>query len=488
MRMSVYVFLGPTLSRAEARAALDAVYLPPVAQGDVYRLARAHPRAIGIVDGYFERIPAVWHKEIMWAMSEGVHVFGSASMGALRAAELAPFGMEGVGAIYEAYRAGALKDDDEVAVTHGSAEAGYAAQSEAMVNIRATLAAAEASGVIAAATGAALAQIAKALFYPDRVYPRILRLAADQGLPAAELAALAAWLPAGRVDQKRADALAMLAHMRARLADGLGPKQVDFHLEPTANWERAQRSAQWTEAPTEADAAPLDAVLDELGLRSETFGRTYQAALLSYLALEEARRRGYVAEAADVERMRTHFCQTRGLPDPAALSRWLDENHLTPDDFERLMREETLRARLSETVQATVVRQLPDHLRLVDGYARLAARAAQKEQALAARGLGEARLEDVGLTEPALLEWSFARQHEAVPADLAAYARAHGFGSEAALLRALLREYCFVRGRIPLGMPPARVADLARALLANAARGGQASPGTAPSEPHGLPT
>jgi hypothetical protein len=69
-------------------------------------------------------------------MKQGVHVFGAASMGALRAAELAAFGLEGVGDIYEAFASGALEDDDE-------AEGGYRPLSEAMVNIRPTLQAAE---------------------------------------------------------------------------------------------------------------------------------------------------------------------------------------------------------------------------------------------------------------------------------------------------------------------------------------------------------
>ena len=84
----IYVFLGPTLAEKDAQAELDAVYLPPVSAGDVYRLWRRRPRAIGIVDGYFDRVPAVWHKEIMWIMERGVHVFGGAGLGALRAAEL----------------------------------------------------------------------------------------------------------------------------------------------------------------------------------------------------------------------------------------------------------------------------------------------------------------------------------------------------------------------------------------------------------------
>ena len=97
--MSVYVFTGPYAAADEAaRACSTPSYLPPVSQGDVYRVALERPRAIGIIDGYFERVPAVWHKEILWAMTQGIHVFGSASMGALRAAELEAFGMEGVGA------------------------------------------------------------------------------------------------------------------------------------------------------------------------------------------------------------------------------------------------------------------------------------------------------------------------------------------------------------------------------------------------------
>ena len=80
--------------------------------------------------------PAVWHKEIMWMMEHGVHVFGAAGLGALRAAELDSFGMHGAGWVYQAFRDGTLDRDDEVAVRHGTAEDGYRPLSEAMVNIR----------------------------------------------------------------------------------------------------------------------------------------------------------------------------------------------------------------------------------------------------------------------------------------------------------------------------------------------------------------
>ena len=127
--MTVHVFVGPTLDIRAARQLLpDATFLPPVSQGDVLRSATRRPTAIGIIDGRFHDVPAVWHKEILWALSRGIPVYGSASMGALRAAELAPYGMRGVGKIFEAYHSGLLNDDDEVAVAHGDADTGPAQQ------------------------------------------------------------------------------------------------------------------------------------------------------------------------------------------------------------------------------------------------------------------------------------------------------------------------------------------------------------------------
>lgn len=240
--MSVVVFLGPTLSEADARKELDAEYMPPAAHGDVYRAAQTTPQIIGIIDGYFERVPSVWHKEILWAMSQGIHVFGSASMGALRAAELADFGMEGVGAIFEMYRDGVLEDDDEVAVAHGTEEFGFRAGSEAMVDIRRTLARAVEDRVVSDSTGVAIQSLAKSMFYPDRNYQLIVRRAAEAGLPRAELSALVEWLPTGRTSQKRADALAMLRVIRERAADGLEPNHVTYTFENSWMWEQAKRS------------------------------------------------------------------------------------------------------------------------------------------------------------------------------------------------------------------------------------------------------
>ena len=186
--MTSVVFVGPTLDTKDLAAAAEFIALPPVSQGDVYRAARRRPSAIGIIDGYFSGAPSVWHKEILWAMSEGVPVFGSASMGALRAAELHVFGMRGVGKIFEAFRDGALEDDDEVAVVHGPAEIGYIAASEPMVNIRETLALAEKKGVVRTESRRSLERFAKSLYFGDRNWPVLLDGAAAQGVGESELA------------------------------------------------------------------------------------------------------------------------------------------------------------------------------------------------------------------------------------------------------------------------------------------------------------
>lgn len=92
--------------------------LPPVQHGDLFRLGPEPGDRILIVDGLFHHYAAVRHKEILWALARGASLLGCSSMGALRAAELAGYGMKGVGSIYGKYRSGAVISDDYVALSH----------------------------------------------------------------------------------------------------------------------------------------------------------------------------------------------------------------------------------------------------------------------------------------------------------------------------------------------------------------------------------
>lgn len=209
----VVVYLGPSLSVAAARRVLAADYREPARCGDVLRAVLDGADVIGLIDGYFHDVPAVWHKEILYALERGVEVLGAASMGALRAAELAPFGMVGVGRIAAAFLSGCLTDDDEVAVRHGPAALGYPQLSEPMVNIRASLARAVRQQVLPPSVAARLVELAKRTFYPDRSWERLLVQAHTVGLATGSLAR---WLPRGRVDAKAIDARLLLRTIASR--------------------------------------------------------------------------------------------------------------------------------------------------------------------------------------------------------------------------------------------------------------------------------
>jgi len=445
--MTVCVFVGPTLPQSEVKAILDAVCLPPVAQGDVYRVATSQPRAIGIIDGYFDGMPAVWHKEVLWALSQGIHVFGSASMGALRAAELHAFGMRGVGRIFEAYLAGELEDDDEVAVVHGPAAIGYPSLSDAMVNIRATLADAERAGVISAIAQAAMIESAKRLFYQDRTWERLLTDAAAAGMRDDEFRRLRDWLPAGRIDRKRTDALEMIAEMRDFLAGDPGPMQAAFRLEWTDMWEIAMQSTTTARAVIDGVMEERSAdewLFDELRLDEDAFDAVRQRALLRRAA---ASGRRWEAPAVDASTRRAAERRLRlrlGLPRRAQLDQWCSDNDLTPADFARLIDEEACCEALAARLDPDLRRAMLDQLRLDGDYGRLAARARDKRAILAARGVAVAAPADIGMTPIALVAWYFEKRlARSVPDDLEAHAKRHGLTGIADFYRLLAHEWLY---------------------------------------------
>jgi hypothetical protein len=362
----VVLFTGPTLSAAAAQAVLDAECRPPVAQGDVYRAALQRPFALGIVDGYFDSVPSVWHKEILWAMSQGIHVFGSASMGALRAAELAPFGMVGIGRIFEDYRDGILEDDDEVAITHGAREHAYRGTSDAMVNIRASLSAARADGVLSQEIAGTLASIAKNLFYPLRHYARILELAAAQGVPPEPLASLRNWLPGGAVDQKRRDAIAMLEAIRDVIDSGCGPMQAAFFFEETVYWEELKAAAGQVRDPAGMDADQR--VLAALRTHPPAAERAEAAALGWWLAAENAQRQGLALDAVAVLAESSAFCAAHQLKDSASLERWLHRNRVSREQMASMLAAHAISAGFRSRDPQRLDQSLLDFLRWTGDY------------------------------------------------------------------------------------------------------------------------
>lgn len=444
----VYIFTGPTIPPREAAALLNAVYLPPVTQGDVLRVTGTNPVAIGIIDGYFEHVPSVWHKEVLWAMAQGIHVFGASSMGALRAAELAAFGMEGVGKIFEDFRCGRLEDDDEVAVVHGPGEVNYLCMSEAMVNIRYTLQSAVETGIVSPQTEEILVRIAKGLFYLERIYPRILQLASEQAVPAEELLAFRDWLPKGRVDQKREDAVSLLCAIREKLAGGLGRKQVAFSFAYTDVWDhlRSLVSDLPLDTDSRAENLLLGRLLDEVRLCGLPFYiSAHQGAMERLLLLNEAHHRGMAASGEILAKTTDLFRLEHGLLTQEDMEQWLRAQDLTHDQAVRFLEEEDLIKRAANDIgESRVLRMLPNYLRKEESYADLLSRAREKQQVLASRGIQNPSLADAGLSEEELFRWYFQDVlGTEVETDLAVYTSRLGFEHKSALVLALLREYCY---------------------------------------------
>lgn len=123
-RSRAVLFAGPSIVGLAIPP--EVALRPPAMCGDLVALLADPPTVVGLADGYFGLAPSVWHKEILALLSRGVRVIGAASLGALRAAELAESGMVGVGAIHAAYRAGTIERDDAVMLLHAPADYGFA--------------------------------------------------------------------------------------------------------------------------------------------------------------------------------------------------------------------------------------------------------------------------------------------------------------------------------------------------------------------------
>jgi hypothetical protein len=447
----IYVFVGPTLAEGDVRAELDTVCLPPVSEGDIYRLWRRRPRVIGIVDGYFERVPAVWHKEIMWIMERGVHVFGAAGMGALRAAELDTFGMRGVGWVYQAFRDGTLDRDDEVAVGHGATGDGYRARSEAMVNIRRTLRAARQQDVISDATRDLLTVAGAGLFYYDRNWPALLEAGAARRADAAELTALRRWLPAGRIDQQADDAVAMLREIRCFLATGPAPQQVSWTMANTARWDAAKRRATGIMNGDGADSSEpmLESILDEIRLLGPgAFETARSHALLRLFAADFAEREGMTVDGERQREAVAGFRVRNGLEQGTELARFLAANGLSADDFERLVAADEMVSWACEQAEWEALDDILSCLRMRGDYARLVTRARGKLDHQGRQGGQETTPADATRREQAAIRWYFAGERgTTVPEDLAGYAQSSGFPDEPAFRMAVMHEYQYVCGR-----------------------------------------
>ncbi|ANC92062.1 hypothetical protein A6A40_09175 [Azospirillum humicireducens] len=331
--MKICVFLGPTMAVEDARVILpDAVYLPPAAQADILSAMTIHrPDVIALIDGVFGQSLSVWHKEILFALSRGVAVYGASSMGALRAAECHGFGMIPVGEVARQYIDGRLTGDDEVALAHAGPEDGYLPLSEPLVNLRASLAAALGAGVITAELHDRVIAAAKRCYFPERTRDRIWT---EASLAVAEIERLEDFLAAGAVDQKRRDAESLLGHL-ASLVTPSRPAPFVFNASHYFDvlYERDRRVEHGD------NTVPLSDIALHAALHRPDFAEINNAALGRLLALQLAEAVGVKADAEAIAAEARRFCVARGISSTEALLRWCRSNDLTEEEFDALIAE-----------------------------------------------------------------------------------------------------------------------------------------------------
>jgi hypothetical protein len=215
------VFLGPSLSRTEARSLFRGADLrPPARQGDVFRAIEDGAHTIALIDGVFEASPSVWHHELIAAHESGLRVLGASSMGALRAAEL-PEVVTPLGEIATRFVKGEWNDDAHVALLHGDEASGFRALSVPWVNVWATVQQAVKRKRLTPKEGREVCAAAESIFYQSRTWARIVRALP---WPERRLAVVRHVFETSVVDLKAADARVCLRWLARR--PGHVPKPV----------------------------------------------------------------------------------------------------------------------------------------------------------------------------------------------------------------------------------------------------------------------
>ncbi|MGA5066352.1 TfuA-like protein [Streptomyces exfoliatus] len=440
--MTIVVFLGPSLPLEDARSILpDAVYLPPARQADLISALDHAPDAIGLIDGEFHQSRSVWHKEILIALERGVRVFGSSSMGALRAAELEPYGMTGVGGVFERFASGELIDDDEVALLYHMEDGDYRHVSEPMVNIRATLESAAASGRVPESLLAEALRAAKSLHYTERTRRAVAECLRAGGTDAEAVAALDDVWAAEPVDIKAQDARQLLHLLRLYAEQGAPRGGTVPKVARTAAldslYDRERR----------VSIGGLSVSMEEIAeyiqlhhpraaaVNAAAMNRTLVLVLADLLHVEPAK--------AEVESEEHRWRVRHGKTEDGAFSAWLAQNHLTREEFRQLARENAICRHLwrwllyVRHVERTA-RPLLDHLRWEDAYVPWASDAADHTALPTPRD--EGLLQALTPEEAERLHAQHRSRH-GLPAetDLVSWAEEAGFNSPELLLLALVK-------------------------------------------------
>ena len=339
--MVTLLFGGPSLEGIHLSGS-HITLLPPAAQGDLLRYVKEfRPQAVGLLDCELpHRDLPTWHKEIIHTLNLGIPVLGAASVGAQRAVELEPHGMEGVGSIYRRIASGELERDDEVLGEWEQTPEGFRQISLPLVVIRDALAGAEQEKILSSGKAAILLEEAEKLFWRHRTWEALFEQAISREISREEYAAFRAWLPQAP-NPVREDALALIKRLKEleREAREDEKKPLSHKSESLSSLFKSLNSRdrsipssqgtlrQWCLADSATFSHPDAEELNRQGLNRRL------TLLLGTLWKIEPREEFLKLEE---QRLRRRF----GLKTEEALQAWMRENDLDRGDLDRLLQEE----------------------------------------------------------------------------------------------------------------------------------------------------
>lgn len=427
----VLVYVGPSLDADQVREKIpEAIIRPPAKQSDLISdILELEPTHILLIDGEFSQALSVWQKEVIYALQiPGVQaVYGASSMGAIRAADLADYGMVGCGRIFRWYNEGVITDESEVSLLYYQRPDGsYVSGTVPLVNVRAALDKAVEVEAVDLETAEAIFAYAASIHWTERT---LTLLKCVSGLES--------WL--ALVDQKKADALELVCTYET-LSPQSGaivpkPENLSFNFKAQFERDRLVNISGTRMALQHLDAYIMLHDIDYFQKLQDANNRT--------LALLMADMYHVTVNQSDFDLEWAKFCARLNLTTVDLHQEWMRRNNINLREFCKLMLEESRIRKLHRalSVKFSIRRnsqRLFDYLRTSDSYAYWSDEAARHEERIRKRG--EEISIDLDANPHALMMKHLQRTGLSIAGTLENYVQEAGFGSVPELTVALERD------------------------------------------------
>jgi len=387
----IICYLGPSLPLYRAvELCPNMIFRPPARQGDILSDAvEVQPERILLIDGEFLQNLSVWHKELVFALSKEIKVYGAASMGALRAADLWRQGMIGAGEIFRWYRDGLTEDDSEVALLyHRDLKGVYQSVTIPLVDIRATLWHYAEMLAISVDIQEALLSAARAIHFTLR----------------AEMALLAAWIPIlgentaaflvnNLISQKYLDAEWLLTNYQTLQQDPQSVKPTDKSLSKFF-WAQYDRDRLVTVSSTRVAQQNIEGYV---ALNAIDYPQIFWDAKNFHLTHKLAEMLGVQVAELDVEVEQQRFLMRHNLTGMGEIENWIRQNNLTIGEFLLLMIKMATVRKLHHWLASSLVpiestKLTLDYLKIHNSYIYWAKECVEKESKIQARKVDDTLL------------------------------------------------------------------------------------------------